>query len=88
MIGGGLISITPAFLRVPISFSFPFCFSYPNFGWEAGKMDPKNENKKYRTTPEYAEYQRYNFWLDNEGKVPVFNTCVSLKRPSTPPYYL
>ena len=37
-------------------------------------MDPNNENKKYRTTPEFAEYQRELFWLDNEGKVPVFNT--------------
>lgn len=37
-------------------------------------MDTKNENKSYRSTPEYAEYQRENFWLDNEGKVPVFNT--------------
>ncbi|EON68868.1 lactate 2-monooxygenase [Coniosporium apollinis CBS 100218] len=37
-------------------------------------MDTKNPNKKYRTTPEYAEYQRENFWASNEGKVPPFNT--------------
>lgn len=37
-------------------------------------MDAKNPNKEYRTTPEYAEYQRDNFWADNEGKVPPFNT--------------
>ncbi|KAK6007878.1 hypothetical protein QM012_004692 [Aureobasidium pullulans] len=37
-------------------------------------MDVKNPNKEYRTTPEYAEYQRDNFWADNEGKVPPFNT--------------
>lgn len=37
-------------------------------------MDTKNENKKFRTTPEHAEYQRENFWMSNDGKVPVFNT--------------
>lgn len=37
-------------------------------------MDTKNDNKKYRTTPEYAEYQRDNFWASNDGKVPPFNT--------------
>lgn len=37
-------------------------------------MDVKNPNKEHRTTPEYAEYQRDNFWADNEGKVPPFNT--------------
>ena len=44
-------------------------------------MDAKNPNKEFRTTPEYAEYQRDNFWADNEGKVPPFNTrewCDSL----------
>ena len=37
-------------------------------------MDTKNPNKQNRSTPEYAEYQRDNFWLDNEGQVPPFNT--------------
>ncbi|KAJ9661871.1 hypothetical protein H2201_006351 [Coniosporium apollinis] len=37
-------------------------------------MDTKNPNKEYTTTPEYAEYQRENFWASNEGKVPPFNT--------------
>ncbi|KAK5134232.1 hypothetical protein LTR08_006775 [Meristemomyces frigidus] len=37
-------------------------------------MDTKNANKEYRTTPEYAEYQRDNFWASNEGKTPPFNT--------------
>jgi len=50
-------------------------------------MDTKNPNKKYRTTPEYAEYQRENFWASNEGKVPPFNTGEPLLRalcyPST-----
>lgn len=39
-------------------------------------MDTKNENKKYRSTPEFAEYQRDNFWASNEGKTPIFNTGV------------
>ncbi|KAJ9642545.1 hypothetical protein H2199_004926 [Coniosporium tulheliwenetii] len=38
-------------------------------------MDTKNPNKEYTTTPEYAEYQRENFWASNEGKVPPFNTA-------------
>jgi len=37
-------------------------------------MDANNPNKEHRTTPEYAEYQRDNFWADNEGKTPPFNT--------------
>lgn len=37
-------------------------------------MDTKNPNKEFRSTPEYAEYQRDNFWAENEGKVPPFNT--------------
>ncbi|GAB1731997.1 hypothetical protein NU195Hw_g250t1 [Hortaea werneckii] len=37
-------------------------------------MDTKNENKQYRNTPEYAEYQRENFWRDNDGETPPFNT--------------
>jgi len=37
-------------------------------------MDTKNENKKFRNTPEWAEYQRQNFWKANEGEVPPFNT--------------
>ncbi|GAB7364606.1 hypothetical protein MBLNU230_g5411t1 [Neophaeotheca triangularis] len=37
-------------------------------------MDKNNENKRIRTTPEYAQYQRDNFWAKNEGKVAPFNT--------------
>lgn len=37
-------------------------------------MDANNPNKDRRTTPEYAEYQRDNFWKSNEGEVPPFNT--------------
>jgi isopentenyl diphosphate isomerase/L-lactate dehydrogenase-like FMN-dependent dehydrogenase len=37
-------------------------------------MDANNPNKDHRTTPEYAEYQRENFWASNDGKVPPFNT--------------
>ena len=37
-------------------------------------MDANNPNKDHRTTPEYAEYQRDNFWKSNEGEVPPFNT--------------
>jgi len=42
-------------------------------------MDIKNPNKEFRTTPEYAEYQRDNFWAETEGKVPPFNTRKSLE---------
>lgn len=37
-------------------------------------MDAKNPNKDHRNTPEYAEYQRDNFWASNDGDVPPFNT--------------
>ncbi|KAF3007674.1 hypothetical protein E8E13_009123 [Curvularia kusanoi] len=37
-------------------------------------MDPKNENLKARKTPQYALYQRQNFWKSNEGENPLFNT--------------
>ena len=37
-------------------------------------MDTKNPNKNHRSTPEYAEYQRENFWGVNEGKPAPFNT--------------
>ena len=37
-------------------------------------MDPKSPNQNQRSTPEYAQYQRQNFWMLNEGKVPPFNT--------------
>jgi hypothetical protein len=40
-------------------------------------MDPVNPNQKARTTPQYALYQRENFWKSNEGVVPVFNTGIS-----------
>ncbi|KAH9817386.1 putative lactate 2-monooxygenase [Teratosphaeria destructans] len=41
-------------------------------------MDVKNPNKDQRTTPEWAEYQRKNFWTSNEGVVPPFNTGLAL----------
>jgi len=44
-------------------------------------MDIKNPNKDYRNTPEYAEYQRDNFWASNDGKVPPFNTGISHHLP-------
>jgi hypothetical protein len=37
-------------------------------------MDPENPNLKSRTTPQYALYQRQNFWKTNDGEVPLFNT--------------
>jgi len=40
-------------------------------------MDTKNENKSFRNTPEYAEYQREGFWASNDGKVMPFNTGIS-----------
>lgn len=46
-------------------------------------MDTKNENKQFRNTPEYAEYQRDNFWASNEGKVPPFNTGIPPMPKST-----
>jgi len=39
-----------------------------------GIMDPVNPNQKVRSTPQYALYQRENFWKSNEGEVPLFNT--------------
>lgn len=39
-------------------------------------MDVKNPNKDHRNTPEYAEYQRDNFWASNDGNVPPFNTGI------------
>lgn len=47
-------------------------------------MDPNNPNKKFRDTPEYAEYQRDNFWASNDGKVPPFNTGTFGPLPATP----
>lgn len=37
-------------------------------------MDPNNKNKNIRTTPQYAMYQRHNFWKSNTGENPLFNT--------------
>ncbi|KAJ4378574.1 hypothetical protein N0V86_006281 [Didymella sp. IMI 355093] len=37
-------------------------------------MDPNNANSKIRTTPQYAMYQRHNFWKSNIGENPLFNT--------------
>ncbi|KAF2083841.1 FMN-dependent alpha-hydroxy acid dehydrogenase [Saccharata proteae CBS 121410] len=41
-------------------------------------MDAKAPNKGLQTTPEYALYQRENFWKSNEGEVPPFNTGIRL----------
>lgn len=40
-------------------------------------MDAKGPNKDTRTTPQWALYQRENFWTNNEGKVPIFDTGAS-----------
>lgn len=37
-------------------------------------MDTNNPNRKNRTTPQFALYQRENFWKSNEGQNPLFNT--------------
>ncbi|KAL1600173.1 hypothetical protein SLS59_005796 [Nothophoma quercina] len=37
-------------------------------------MDPNNANSKIRKTPQYALYQRKNFWKSNDGETPLFNT--------------
>ncbi|KAF2840806.1 FMN-dependent alpha-hydroxy acid dehydrogenase [Patellaria atrata CBS 101060] len=37
-------------------------------------MDTKGPNKNTRSTPQWAEYQRENFWKSNEGQVPIFDT--------------
>ncbi|CAI6338272.1 unnamed protein product [Periconia digitata] len=37
-------------------------------------MDPKNPNRKHRTTPQFSLYQRENFWKTNTGQVPLFDT--------------
>ncbi|KAH7043837.1 FMN-dependent dehydrogenase [Macrophomina phaseolina] len=37
-------------------------------------MDAKAPNKDIRATPQWALYQRENFWKSNEGEVPVFDT--------------
>ncbi|KAL9132778.1 MAG: hypothetical protein Q9175_006042, partial [Cornicularia normoerica] len=36
--------------------------------------DPNNPNIEKRSTPQYALYQRENFWKTNTGEVPPFNT--------------
>ncbi|GAB1191578.1 hypothetical protein APSETT444_000758 [Aspergillus pseudonomiae] len=36
--------------------------------------DPTNPNIQKRTTPQWALYQRENFWKLNEGQTPPFNT--------------
>lgn len=40
-------------------------------------MDAKAPNKDIRATPQWALYQRENFWKSNEGEVPVFDTGTS-----------
>ncbi|KAB8346213.1 hypothetical protein FH972_023258 [Carpinus fangiana] len=37
-------------------------------------MDSDNPNQTGRNTPEFAEYQRENFWKSNDGQVPPFDT--------------
>jgi isopentenyl diphosphate isomerase/L-lactate dehydrogenase-like FMN-dependent dehydrogenase len=37
-------------------------------------MDPNNPNRTSRSTPQYALYQRSNFWKTNDSQVPLFNT--------------
>jgi hypothetical protein len=36
--------------------------------------DPSNPNIQKRSTPQWALYQRENFWKANDGEVPPFNT--------------
>ncbi|KAJ5402720.1 uncharacterized protein N7487_008616 [Penicillium crustosum] len=36
--------------------------------------DPTNPHIKERTTPQWGLYQRENFWKQNEGTTPLFNT--------------
>ncbi|KAF2872385.1 FMN-dependent dehydrogenase [Massariosphaeria phaeospora] len=37
-------------------------------------MEADNPNRTLRTTPQFALYQRENFWKSNNGEVPPFNT--------------
>ncbi|KAI9815103.1 MAG: hypothetical protein M1827_002946 [Pycnora praestabilis] len=37
-------------------------------------MDANNPNNEKRSTPQYALYQRENFWQANDGKTALFNT--------------
>ncbi|MCJ1392226.1 hypothetical protein MMC18_005093 [Xylographa bjoerkii] len=37
-------------------------------------MDADNPNRKNRDTPQWALYQRENFWKINDGEKPLFNT--------------
>ena len=39
--------------------------------------DPNNPNIEKRDTPQWALYQRENFWKPNTGEVPLFNTGMS-----------
>ena len=54
--------------------------------------DPNNPNIEKRSTPQYALYQRENFWKTNTGEVPLFNTGrypllqQSMERQLTFPY--
>lgn len=38
--------------------------------------DPTNPHIKERTTPQWGLYQRENFWKQNEGTTPLFNTGI------------
>lgn len=56
----------------------------------ATMSDANNPNRESRETPQWALYQRENFWKSNEGEVPIFNTGkIQTDRPSlrytTPP---
>lgn len=41
-------------------------------------MDANNPNIEKRSTPQWALYQRQNFWKVNDGQVPPFNTRMLL----------
>lgn len=44
-------------------------------------MDANNPNIEKRSTPQWALYQRENFWKANDGQVPPFNTRTLLYPP-------
>lgn len=76
-------AITPRQQLSLLAPSLTTIFSYLNridraplsTGKKERKMsDPKNPNIKKRSTPQWALYQRENFWKLNDGEVPPFNT--------------
>lgn len=48
--------------------------------------DPTNPHIKERDTPQWALYQRENFWKQNEKQKPLFNTGKSKILPNDQPY--